>query len=164
MNANIYNGNIQPNHKEYKIWVNDEGIIKTWNGIEWIEQSGTSDDNGGGSGSGGSDSWKYVDITDYTSEEKEMIFQILPLLVRLKVSDNQNIVMCGSGLYYGGIDYVNMVNAIAFDVSAKMTLGDGYDFATIREAYDFMVKINVIPIPFDELAFITKEEFYSHPQ
>ena len=37
MNAKIYNGNIQPNHKEYKIWVNDEGIIKTWNGTEWVE-------------------------------------------------------------------------------------------------------------------------------
>lgn len=37
MNAKIYNGNVQPNHKEYKIWVNDEGIIKTWNGTEWIE-------------------------------------------------------------------------------------------------------------------------------
>ena len=40
MNANIYTGNVQPNHKEFKIWVNDEGTIKTWNGTEWIEQSG----------------------------------------------------------------------------------------------------------------------------
>ena len=39
MNAKIYNGNVQPNPKEFKIWVNDEGIIKTWNGTEWIEQS-----------------------------------------------------------------------------------------------------------------------------
>ena len=57
MNAKIYNGNVQPNHKEYKIWVNDEGIIKTWNGTEWIEQSG-------GSGSGSSDDvkWEYYKI------------------------------------------------------------------------------------------------------
>ena len=56
MNAKIYNGNVQPNHKEYKIWVNDEGIIKTWNGTEWIEQSGGSGESGGsGSGSGDSD-------------------------------------------------------------------------------------------------------------
>ena len=48
MNAKMYNGNIQPNHKEYKIWVNDEGIIKTWNGTKWVEQIGTGDDNGGG--------------------------------------------------------------------------------------------------------------------
>lgn len=51
MNAKIYNGNVQPNHKEYKIWVNDEGIIKTWNGTEWIEQSGGSGESSGGSGS-----------------------------------------------------------------------------------------------------------------
>lgn len=37
MNAKIYNGNVQPNHKEYKIWVNNEGVIKTWNGTKWIE-------------------------------------------------------------------------------------------------------------------------------
>ena len=49
MNAKIYNGNVQPNPKEYKIWVNDEGIIKTWNGTEWIEQSGTSSGESGSS-------------------------------------------------------------------------------------------------------------------
>ena len=37
MNAKIYKGNIQPNPKEFKIWVNDEGTIRTWNGTEWIE-------------------------------------------------------------------------------------------------------------------------------
>lgn len=37
MNAKIYNGNVQPNPKEFKIWVNDEGVIKTWNGIKWVE-------------------------------------------------------------------------------------------------------------------------------
>ena len=42
MNANIYTGNVQPNHKEFKIWVNDEGVIKTWNGTEWIEYGGGS--------------------------------------------------------------------------------------------------------------------------
>ena len=46
MNAKIYNGNVQPNHKEYKIWVNDEGIIKTWNGTKWIEQSGGNGESG----------------------------------------------------------------------------------------------------------------------
>ena len=57
MNAKIYNGNVQPNHKEYKIWVNDEGIIKTWNGTEWIEQSGGSGESGGsGNGSGSGES------------------------------------------------------------------------------------------------------------
>lgn len=65
MNAKIYNGNIQPNHKEYKIWVNDEGIIKTWNGTKWVEQSGTSDDNGSGSGTGGEgdSNIEYLDVS-----------------------------------------------------------------------------------------------------
>ena len=42
MNAKIYTGNVQPNHKEFKIWVNDEGLIKTWNGQKWVECSGGS--------------------------------------------------------------------------------------------------------------------------
>ena len=46
MSAKIYTGNVQPNHKEFKIWVNDEGLIKTWDGQKWIECSGggSSDD------------------------------------------------------------------------------------------------------------------------
>lgn len=59
MNAKIYNGNVQPNHKEYKIWVNDEGIIKTWNGTEWIEQSGGSGESGSGSSSNDAETLYY---------------------------------------------------------------------------------------------------------
>lgn len=40
MNSKIYYGNIQPNDKEFKVWVNDEGVIKTWDGSKWSEQSG----------------------------------------------------------------------------------------------------------------------------
>lgn len=35
MNSKIYYGNTQPNSKEFKIWVNDEGVIKTWDGNKW---------------------------------------------------------------------------------------------------------------------------------
>ena len=52
MNAKIYNGNVQPNPKEYKIWVNDEGTIKTWNGTKWVESAASSGGSGSGSGSG----------------------------------------------------------------------------------------------------------------
>lgn len=45
MNAKIYTGNIQPNPKEYKVWVNDEGVIKTWNGEGYKPIEGDSDGN-----------------------------------------------------------------------------------------------------------------------
>lgn len=48
MNAKIYNGNVQPNPKEFKIWVNDEGLIKTWNGTEWVENTAGEGDSGSG--------------------------------------------------------------------------------------------------------------------
>ena len=51
MNSKIYNGNVQPNPKEFKIWVDDEGTIRTWNGTEWIEAA-----SGGGSGNGSGES------------------------------------------------------------------------------------------------------------
>ena len=78
MNAKIYNGNVQPNPKEFKIWVNDEGIIKTWNGTEWIESAS----------SGGSDNSEdkviYYEVTsaikDFTSDEGLMYFDGFKLL------------------------------------------------------------------------------------
>ena len=48
MNAKIYNGNVQPNPKEFKIWVNDEGTIKTWNGTKWVESAAGGDGSGSG--------------------------------------------------------------------------------------------------------------------
>ena len=32
MNSKVYIGNIQPNPKEYKIWVDDKGVIRTFDG------------------------------------------------------------------------------------------------------------------------------------
>lgn len=36
----IFYGDIQPNHKEHKIWINSKGIIKTYDSTKgkWIEQ------------------------------------------------------------------------------------------------------------------------------
>lgn len=57
MNSKIYNGNVQPNPKEFKIWVDDEGTIRTWNGTEWIEATA-----GGGSSGSGEANAKYYHI------------------------------------------------------------------------------------------------------
>lgn len=59
MNAKIYTGNVQPNHKEFKIWVNDEGLIKTWNGQKWSEVT---------SGGGGDDMIKYYELQDWITQ------------------------------------------------------------------------------------------------
>lgn len=36
----IFYGDIQPNHKEHKIWINSKGVIKTYDYTKgkWIEQ------------------------------------------------------------------------------------------------------------------------------
>ena len=58
----VYQGNIQPNPKKYKIWVDDKGVIKTYNGSEWIENS-----TQGGSGSDSSDGSQIYVIEDFVS-------------------------------------------------------------------------------------------------
>lgn len=61
MNSKIYNGNVQPNPKEFKIQVDDEGTIRTWNGTEWIEATAGE----GGSGSGNSEDFLYIRIPSF---------------------------------------------------------------------------------------------------
>ena len=40
MNNNVYKGDVQPNHKEYSVWVDSKGVIKTFDGNEWKVASG----------------------------------------------------------------------------------------------------------------------------
>lgn len=69
MNAKIYKGNVQPNPKEFKIWVNDEGTIRTWNGTEWVEAT-AGEGGGSGNGSGTEIKWEYYRIIgDYDNSE-----------------------------------------------------------------------------------------------
>lgn len=49
MNSKVYIGNIQPNPKEFKIWVNDEGVIRTFDGDKWNKVEGGSSNGDGGS-------------------------------------------------------------------------------------------------------------------
>lgn len=35
MNNNVYKGDVQPNHKEYSVWVDNKGIIKAFDGNAW---------------------------------------------------------------------------------------------------------------------------------
>lgn len=34
-NNNVYKGDVQPNHKEYSVWVDNKGIIKAFDGNAW---------------------------------------------------------------------------------------------------------------------------------
>lgn len=40
MNNNVYKGDVQPNHKEYSVWIDSKGVIKTFDGNEWKVSSG----------------------------------------------------------------------------------------------------------------------------
>lgn len=150
MNAKIYNGNVQPNHKEFKIWVNDEGLIKTWNGNKWIECSG---------GSGLKYLPKYYSINWSVAEEawKEALkggsFPFTEIAATVKTDNfitsqdtttNPEAINAFSFLpvgYHNGMDFIL--------------------FETLESVIDFF-KINFsIPISMNGIKEISEEEFYS---
>lgn len=155
MNAKIYNGNVQPNPKEYKIWVNDEGTIKTWNGTEWIENTA----GGGGSGSGSSDGvkWEYYKIdrndASYDSDVMGNVFSYVTL-----VNDKEGDVVF---IMPRGQDFA-MTAAIA-GLSIKNIVGGsvvdtGSWLGNVKEC-DKWFEINY---DYSFLKPITEEEFYSN--
>lgn len=156
MNAKIYNGNVQPNPKEFKIWVNDEGVIKTWNGTEWIEQSGGSGESGGGNGE--ASTIEYLDISDWETiipgqRTRVNIIQFSNLS-RIEM-DGEKGVVCSAFALYSNIDYED-IDRIAIDFNAELLYPFGK--STPKE------ELNAIGITQEKLAAfprLTKEQFYS---
>ena len=162
--------NVQPNHKEYKIWVNDEGIIKTWNGTEWIEQSGGSGESGGsGSGSGEASTVEYWSMNwdIYNSLEsnlKETILTSVILgtseLAKIAINENVEIKNSGTTLYMhmsnGGIPYSIM--AISYNKMVDIT-ADGDRQKSFEELLlEMEAQVEGIT---DCFSRITKEQFYN---
>ena len=156
MNAKIYNGNVQPNHKEYKIWVNDEGTIKTWNGTEWIEQSG-----GSGNGSSNDIEYTYLDLRDYNLGENNNLYLLNLLmnssLVCLPQTDNNpsGVFTYGMVSFYG-TDIINALG-VAIDESMNITMPGSETLITGKELIISAIteeKYNAIPR-------LTKEQFYN---
>lgn len=122
MNAKIYNGNVQPNPKEYKIWVNDEGIIKTWNGTEWIEWSGGS----------GSDISKYKPIG--------IRFKMAKMGVNLTWLEESVCKMFSSArMYIGGSD--DGVGPTTFITNGDIVSGD-FVFLPVKVMGDLGMTVN----------------------
>lgn len=164
MNAKIYNGNVQPNHKEYKIWVNDEGIIKTWNGTEWVEQSG---DNGesGGSGSGNSESessWVFYKFSN--TAPNEMKLGLLGMLSHVfsYTSETGKYVCAPSGSIAQISTSKNTINAIGVDCKASVRLNTG-EVLTMDKYASYATGATDIKDALNQagLTEITKDEFYN---
>lgn len=162
MNAKIYNGNVQPNPKEYKIWVNDEGIIKTWNGTEWIESasSGGSDDN---------NSFEYIEISgiSYDSNLYDP-FVALSHLCKFDFNDKVEILPGGlvanllSVLGSGVHELRNGRTFVMINLNEKITSNGTFLPLGTHTIKDFIIDVVNIPEEtLNSLSRITKEEFYS---
>lgn len=167
MNAKIYNGNVQPNHKEYKIWVNDEGVIKTWNGTEWIEQSGS------GSGSGSSDdsnNFEYIEISSlsYDSYSYDPFIEMSDFC---KFDFNDVVEIFPGGVVArllqitGGAvhELRNGRTFVMINLNKKFTSNGGTVLPQgIYTIKDYILFVTEIPEErFNSLPRITEEEFYN---
>lgn len=159
MNAKIYNGNVQPNHKEYKIWVNDEGIIKTWNGTKWIEQSGGNGESGDGSGSGLKYLPKYYSIDWSVAEEGWKT-----ALKGGEVPPTEIAATIKSGNFITSLDTTEpevSVNAFSFLPVGFHNGSDVNLFETLESVINFFKTDFSIPISMNGIKEISEEEYYS---
>lgn len=168
MNAKIYNGNVQPNPKEYKIWVNDEGIIKTWNGTEWIEQSGGSGESGGsGNGSNTINSraiyYKTVDGIYQDSDIWQNVARSCVSVIkslRVNPKDNEDKYY----IYPSFFVKKDQIVAVCFLPLSKINFGSD-EPGTFNSLEDFFEYAYSDEYPFTVDAFvekrITEEEFYN---
>ena len=144
MNAKIYNGNVQPNHKEYKIWVNDEGIIKTWSGTEWIEQSGGS---GNGSSSGES-IVKYYEVNASVAGDGDL-GQIIAMRKGIDYYGNQGIGPFVSFKDAVAVGYTPIYVNIDGELKKLMTLEDVKESGLMDVPEGYIIKE------------ISQEQFYN---
>lgn len=160
MNAKIYNGNIQPNHKEYKIWVNDEGLIKTWNGTEWVEQSGTGDDNGGSGGSGTGSSLKY--LPKYYSIDWSVADEDWTIVLE---DENGNRI---ASTVKGGFLIAAYIPPLEIKAFSFLPVGfsnpntfDWNCFETLESVIDYIDRQTDFSISMNGIKEISEEEYYS---
>lgn len=159
MNAKIYNGNVQPNPKEFKIWVNDEGVIKTWNGTEWIEQSGGSGESGGsGSDSSGSeDNHTYLDIRNYPEEYKWILVTNSFICAFQDDDEIKYLTSYNVYDYNGDSEDILRVKAVCIDFNLKTHCFNDGITKTIKE----VILMETPEAELDAIPRITKEQFYS---
>lgn len=150
MNAKIYNGNVQPNHKEYKIWVNNEGVIKTWNGTEWIEQSGES------GGTSSKYTPKYYDVSKLPDE----FYEQLGFASSVKLMSDGNITICPIALSGSLTD--DTVIACSF-CPAYLEINGNYKFvSSMKELFYIIAGENDEEVDkfISYFTEITEEEYY----
>ena len=148
MNAKIYNGNVQPNPKEFKIWVNDEGTIKTWNGTKWVEHAASS----GGSGSG--DGVKYYRCDD--SSVMSVLGEWGVLAKRLYEND----IKIATVYVLEASNYKTANLAVSIDWGME-TAANG-KVSTVRESFESLLGITVEEFLTQyNIIEITKEQFYN---
>ena len=154
MNAKIYNGNVQPNPKEFKIWVNNEGIIKTWNGTEWIEQSGASSGGSGesgGSGSGSGDEWIYIRLSN-----PEAYIQLYALSTLSSITSTSVY-----GQNYIGVQLTSSVMFANIDISNIKAVGINLGLEVNAEGHYVKLKDITDTSMIEPSDYITKEQFYN---
>lgn len=173
MNSKIYNGNVQPNPKEFKIWVDDEGTIRTWNGTEWIEAA-----SGGGSGSDSGEEgniageyYAFKPVEELDLYSYDLCVPFLGRLSEVKFGDYNTIEPTaqvlssywGSHQFSGPYDVLLKTTAFCFRPIKSLVSGDAtvYTFNTLQDALNKDFNEDTINLILASIEPITEEEFYN---
>ena len=165
MNAKIYNGNVQPNPKEFKIWVNDEGTIKTWNGTEWIESAASSGGSGSGSSSGDSN-FKYYKVAEpfhiiqTTSNYSEAKYLITHMRAQLNNDRYMYGTFAGVVTFFSGHAQNPFVDAFAFSPTTLFSSDKGW--ITIKSYEELAALYPSAFPPINYVTEITAEEYWEY--
>lgn len=149
LNKKTYIGDIEPNPKEFGIWIKEDGSAKIYDYIkdEWV----------GGSGSGSSDgNWEYYKIdrshASFNNEAMNVVFSFVTL--DNSIYDDTLYIMpkgrdWNSTVAIAGISVKNIVGELVVDTGSWLNNIKEFDKFWGRN-YDYSF-----------LKPITKEEFYS---
>ena len=153
LNKKTYIGDIEPNPKEFGIWVKQDGTAKVCDYInnEWK----------GGASNEGSSNWRYFDLSKIMSVGGQIVLGLTATLLKYYDSDKNKFFISPAGA-------VTSMDPISFplDMSIAIDFNLAVSFVYMHDEYQAITPqelLNEFGISESEIAVgeITKEQFYS---
>lgn len=151
LNKKTYIGDIEPNPKEFGIWVKQDGTAKVYDYInnEW---KGGSSDNGGESSS--------IEYLDLRNQEYDVVDPIAKCSQYIKCYFDYGECFVVPGMIIDDFSYAVKVG-VAIDFNMSVTLGQSNGKFTMTLKEYFVKYHNLSNDVIDAIPRLTKEQFYS---
>ena len=146
LNKKTYIGDIEPNPKEFGIWIKEDGSAKIYDYVKNEWKSSSSNNDGGGSSS-----IEYLDISGLSQAS-----MFAKIAISVKWSDTDGGYTISPWGLFSGDDAT--FKAIAIDLSIPIYNNDIPTEVNLITLGEFTTKFG---LPLDAITRITKEQFYS---